>query len=174
MSFETSLAVVDIRGGMRLTLFANRLVLQGADAMESVPLAHLASVRVAFERDLRKLNWAVALLVAAAALASISTPLQRWIAGAVAKFGDPARPESLDSVLHGVFNALGALASLLPATAAALVAGAVALLVFFWLGRTTLTLAFAATQRACQSRGRDGHLFEFAEALSERLAARKD
>lgn len=174
MSFETSLAEIEIRGGVRLTLFANRLVLQGANAEETVPLAHLASVRVAFERDPHKLGWAVALLAAAAALAAASAPLQRWIAGAVEKFGDPVRPESLDSVLHGVFNALGAIASLLPALAAALAAGAVALLAFFWLGRTTLTLAFAATERACPARGRDRRLFEFAETLGDRLAARKD
>ena len=90
------------------------------------------------------------------------------------KFGDPLRPDSLDSVLHGVFNALGTLASLLPAIAAALAAGAVALLAFFWIGRTTLTLAFAATERHCPVRGRDRRLFEFAEALGERLALRKD
>ena len=174
MSVEQSLAEIEIRGGTRLTLYENRLVLQGTDAMESLQLAHLASVRVAFVRDARKLAWAVALLVTAAVVAGVSAPLQRWIAGAVAKFGDPARPESLDSVLHGVFNALGALASLLPATAAALAAGAAALLVFFWLGRTTLIFAFAATERACPARGRDRRLFEFAEALSERLAARKE
>lgn len=173
MSFETSLAEIEIRGGDRLTLFENRLVLARAGALESVALAHLASVRVAFERDPLKLNWALGLLVLAAALAAVSLPLQRWIAGAVAKFGDPARPESLDSVLHGVFNALGALASLLPALAAAAAAGAVALLAFFWIGRTTLTLAFAATERVCAARGRDHRLFEFAEALGERVAARK-
>ncbi len=173
MSSETSLAEIEIRGGIRLTLFENRLVLTGADAVESVALAHLASVRVAFERDPLKLNWALVLLVFAGAFAASSSPLQRWIAGAVAKFGDPVRPESLDAVLHGVFNALAALASLVPALAAALAAGAIALLAFFWIGRTTLTLAFAATERACPVRGRDRRLFEFAEALGERLAARK-
>jgi hypothetical protein len=173
LSPETSLAEVDIRGGDRLTLFENRLVLTGNDAVESVALVHLASVRVTFERDPLKLNWALGLLVGAAALAAVAPPLQRWIAGAAAKFGDSARAESLDSVLHGVFHALGALASLLPAIAAALAAGALALLAFFWIGRTTLTLAFAATERVCPVRGRDRRLFEFAEALGERLAARR-
>ena len=55
MSVEQSLAEIEIRGGTRLTLYENRLVLQGTDAMESLQLAHLASVRVAFVRDARKL-----------------------------------------------------------------------------------------------------------------------
>ena len=62
--------------GSRLTLYANRLVLHGGDAMETVPLAQLASVRVAFERDPRKLNWAIGLLVLALILAAASGPLQ--------------------------------------------------------------------------------------------------
>ena len=174
MNLDSPLAECEIRGGARLTLFANRLVRQGGDAMESLPLAHLASVRVAFERDPGKLVWGVLLLSAALALAVIAGPLQRWIAGTVAKFGDPARPESLDALLHGVFDALGGLAALLPAIAAVFAVGAVVLLVFFWLGTTILSLAFAATERSHAVRGRDRRLVEFAELVCDQLAARKD
>ena len=80
MSLDAPLAEFEIRSGAqrgsRLTLYANRLVHQGADSMEVVPLAQLASVRIAFERDPRKLNWAIALLVLALALAAASGPLQ--------------------------------------------------------------------------------------------------
>ena len=62
--------------GARLSLYTDRLVLHGADAMETVPLLHLASVRVAFERDTRKLNWATGLLVLALSLALAAGPLQ--------------------------------------------------------------------------------------------------
>ena len=174
MNLDHPLADCEIRDGTRLTLYANRLERQGADAMESVSLAHLASVRVAFERDPGKLVWAVLLVVGALALAAIAGPLQRWIAAAAVKFGDPGRSESLDALLHGVFNALGSLANLLPAIALLLAAGAVLLLVFFWLGTTTLTLAFAATERAHAVRGRDRRLVEFAELVCDRLAARED
>ena len=178
MTLDSSLAEFEINSGAqrgsRLTLYANRLVHQGGDAMETVPLAQLAAVRVAFERDPRKLNWAVALLVVALTLAAISGPLQSWIAAAVAKIGDPARRESLDAVLLGVFNALGGFASILPGLAAALAAAAAALLLFFWLGVTTLTLSFAAVERAYAVRGRNQFLVEFYEALAGRLAARKD
>jgi hypothetical protein len=160
--------------GARLVLHANRLEHLGADAMEMVPLAQLASVRVAFERDPRKLNWAVALLVVALILAVIAAPLQGGIGAAAAKLGDQARRESLDAVLLGAFNALGAIASLLPALAAALAAGAAALLAYFWLGVTVLTLAFAATERSFAVRGRNRALFDFAHAVAGQLAARRD
>jgi len=53
-------------------------------------------------------------------------------------------------------------------------AGAAALGFFFWLGQTTLTLSFAATERVCAVRGRDRQLVDFADLLGERLAVRKD
>ena len=161
------------RSGSRLTLYADRLVHQGADSMEAVPLAQLAAVRVAFQRDARKLNWAVALLLVALFVAAVSAPLQGWIAAAASKVGDPGRRESLDAVLLGVLNVLGSLASILPGFAAALAAAAGALLVFFWLGATALTLAFAATERDYVVRGRNRMLVDFAHGVAEQLAARR-
>jgi hypothetical protein len=158
--------------GSRLVLYANRLVHQGGDSMETVPLAQLAAVRVSFERDPRKLNWAVALLLAALILTVVSGPLQSWIAALASKVGDPVRRDSLDAVLLGVFNALGSLAGTLPGVAAALAAVATALLVFFWLGVTVLALAFAATERSYAVWGRNRFLVDFAQTVAERLAAR--
>ena len=176
MTAENPIAEFEIisgtQRGSRLTLHANRLVYEGGDTMEAVPLAQLAAVRVAFERDPRKLNWAVALLLGALFLAAISGPLQSWIAAITSKVGDPARRESLDSMLYGVFNALSGFASILPGIAAALAVTAVALLVFFWLGATVLTLAFAATERGYAVRGRNRLLMDFAHVVAEQLARR--
>lgn len=176
MALDSPLAEFEIdsgaQRGSRLTLYANRLVYQAGDAMETVPLARLASVRVAFERDPRKRNWALALLLAALILAVVSGPLQSWIAALASKVGDPVRRDSLDAVLLGVFNALGSLAGTLPGVAAALAAVATALLVFFWLGVTVLTLAFAATERSYAVWGRNRFLVDFAQTVAERLAAR--
>jgi hypothetical protein len=174
MSLDSPLAECESGGGTRLTLYANRLVQHGGDTMETVPLAQLAAVRVAFERDAGKLIWAVALLVAALVLALISGPLQRWIAGAAARFGEPARPESLDSLLHGVLNVLGGFAKLLPMLAVTLVIGAVALLAFFWLGKTVLSLVFGATERSYAVHGRNRFLTDFAHTVADQLAARKN
>jgi hypothetical protein len=174
VALDSPLAEFETGSGARLVLHANRLAHEGADAMETVPLAQLAAVRVAFERDPRKLNRAVALLIAALFLALIAAPLQGWIGAAASKLGDPARRESLDAVLVGVFNALGGFASLLPALAAALAAAAAALLVYFWLGTTVLTLAYAATERSFAVRGRNRSLFDFAHAVAGQLAARRN
>jgi hypothetical protein len=178
LSLDSSLAEFEINSGAqrgsRLALYANRLVHQGGDSLETVPLAQLAAVRVAFERDPRRLNWAIGLLAVALTLAAIAGPLQSAIAATAAKVGDPARRESLDAVLLAVFNALGGFASILPGLAAALAAAAAALLFFFWLGVTTLTLSFAAVERDYAVRGRNQALFEFSEALAGRLAARED
>jgi hypothetical protein len=161
----------DFGSGGRLTLYTNRLMLHGADALESIPLAHLASVRVAFERDPRKLNWAVGLLVVALILALVSRPLQAWMLDLAAKVAASGGRESLETALFSIFTALGHLARLLFPFAMLLIAGAVALLAFFWLGLTTLTLSFAAAERAFPARGRNPLLFQFGEAVAEQLSA---
>ena len=172
-----ALAEYEVAGGalrgLRLTLYTNRMELYGGDTIETVPLAHLASVRVAFAREQRKASWAIALLVVALAFAAASDPLQRWMADLVANVGASGGRESLEAVLVAAFSAFGNLARLLAPIAALLAAGAVALLAFFWLGQTTLTLAFAATERACTVRGRDRGLVAFAERVGEQLAAAK-
>ena len=178
MSLNQSLAEFEIgsgaQRGTRLTLYANRLVHQGGDAMEAVPLAQLASVRVAFERDARKLNWAVALLIAALILALVSGPLQNWMADLAGKVVAGGGRESFEAVLLAAFSALGLAARLLLPVALILAAGAAALLVLFWLGRTTLTLSFAAVERAFPVLGRNQFLVQFAEAIADQLAARKE
>jgi len=164
----------EIGTGTRLALYANRLVLHGADAMESVPLAHLASVRVAFQRDPGKLNWAIGLLVLALLLAVASPPLQGVATALAAGIREHAGRESLDALLLSAVSALHAFARLLQPLAAVLAGLAAALLVVFWLGHTTLTLSFAAAERAYGMRGRNSLLFQFAEAVAEQLAARQD
>ena len=160
--------------GSRLTLYANRLVQHGGDAIETVPLAHLASVRVAFERDARKLNWVIALLAVALVLATLSGPLQSWMRALATKVAASGGGESLEAVLLTSFAAIGHLARLFVPSALVLAACAAVLLFLFWLGQTRLTLAFAATERVCSVRGRDRGMFEFADLVSERLSAPKD
>jgi hypothetical protein len=178
MSVETPIASYDVPSGLqrgaRFTLFANRLVYFSTDVTETIPLAHLASVRVGFERDLRKLNWAIGLVVVALILASLSGPLSSWMASLTAKLTAAPEREGLENVLISAFSAVGALARLMMPVAVLTAGGAIALAVFFWIGRTTLTLSFAATERECRVRGRDHQLMSFADFLGEQLAARKN
>jgi hypothetical protein len=157
--------------GSRLVLYGNRLVQQGPDLLESVPLVHLASVRVAFERNPVTVNWAIVLLVLALGLALISRPLQGAMAGMAARLAEPGRRDAIESFLLAAFQFAGAIASFLPVLAAAMAVGAAFLVWKFVQGRTTLTLAFAATERACAVRGRDQFLQDFADTLAARAAA---
>ena len=164
------LAEFELRGGACLRLYSNRLVHEGRGALvEIMPYAHLASVRVAYERDARKLNWAIGLSLAALALTALSGPMQGWF-GRIAKWaaGDGSHSE----VLVAIFNALVAFARSLPTIALLLGLIALVLGVFFVIGRTTFTLHFAATERSFGTLGRNARLIEFAELLGERLAER--
>ena len=160
--------------GSRLGLYANRVVHQGGDSMETVPLAQLAAVGVAFERDPRKLNWAVALLLVALVLALVAGPMQSGIAALAAGIKENAGRESMDAVLLAAVSVFGGIARLLPVLAWVLTVIAFALLVFFWLGLTTLVLSFAAVERHYSVWGRNPFLIQFAEVVAAQLAARKD
>jgi len=169
----TPVASFELKDGSQLTLYQNRVVHEGGGALEIVPLAHLASVRVAFERDARKLNWAFVLLLVALALLIASGPLLGWSTAAAARVAENARRESLDAVLLASFGAIAGLARLLPLLAGLLGAIAAALGALFFLGGTALTLSFAAAQRVFAMRGRNRQLVEFAQAIGEQLALRE-
>jgi len=159
--------------GSRLLLYANRLAYQGGDSMETVPLAQLASVRVAFARDARKLNWAISLLVVALLLLAVSGPLLGWATALAAGIKEHSGRESLDSVLLTSFSVIGGIARSLPILAALLAAIAAGLGALFWMGLTTLSLNFAAVERSYAVRGRNPLLIQFAELVAAQLAARK-
>lgn len=170
MSGDRLLAEVGL-GRDSLSLYPGRLVHRSDAVTETMPLAQLASVRIAFEREAGKLGGAIALGAAAALLLAIAAPLRNWLAALAGKaVAEPGARESLETVLHAVFSALAAAVGTFPAFAAALLAAG-AVLTGLWLyGRTTLTLCFAATERALSLRGRNAALMEFAEALAARLS----
>ncbi len=178
MNLDTPLAEFEFRSGLHrgsaLTLYPNRIVHRGGDAAESVPLAHLAAVRIAFEREPAKLGWAIAIAAAALLLAALAGPLQSFAAAAAAEVGTHARPQSpgggVAALLLESFRLLGAAAALLPALAALLGAWAALLAAAYAFGVTTLTLTLAAVERAFPVRGRSRALFDFADALSRELA----
>lgn len=167
-----------VRGALRgsqLTLYPNRIVHEGAGSTETVALAQLAAVRVAYQRDAAKLGWALALLAVALACAAAAGPLQGWTLAAAAELAEQARRESqaggVPGVLHGTVRALGVLASLLPMLAAALGALGALLVALYWIGHTTFTLCFAAAERNYPVRGRNARMLEFAETVSASIAA---
>src|SRR5258708_32380678 len=82
-------------GGLRgthLTLYPNCLVHRGGAHLETLPLASIASVRVAFERDERKLGWGAARVIIALLLLGISAPLAAFAGGPAAELAWCGRP----------------------------------------------------------------------------------
>lgn len=169
MNRDDLLAEAQVGGGL-LSLYQGRLVHRGDAVTETIPLAQLASVRIAFEREAGKFGGAIALGVVAALLLLVATPLRAWLATLAGKAAEPGTRESLDSVLHSVFSALAGVAGALPWIATALLIAGAALAALWAYGRTTLTLSFAATERVLSLRGRQAALIEFAESLAARLS----
>jgi len=156
--------------GTHLTLYANCLVHRGGAHLETLPLASIASVRVAFERDERKLRWGTVLVIIALLLLGISAPLAAFAGGAAAELA-AGGTQGVGRALQEFFRVIEALANALPWLAMVVVLGGIALGVLGWLGSTKLTLTLAGVQRVYPIRGRDARLLDFAEALSERVVA---
>lgn len=153
--------------GTHLTLYPTCLVHRSDTHLETLPLAAMTAVSVAFRRDARKLGWGIALVAAALLLLAVSGPLDRFAADAAT---DMAKSEQgVGKALYGFFRFVMALASLLPVGALACVIGGGALCAFGWLGSTTLLVSLPGAERSYPVRGRDTMLLDFAEALGERL-----
>jgi hypothetical protein len=157
--------------GTHLTLYPTCLVHRSDTHLETLPIAAMTAVSVAFRRDARKLRWGIMLIVIALLLLAVSGPLDRFAADAAT---DMAKSEQgVGKALYGFFRFLTALASSLPVAALACVIGGGALCALGWIGSTTLLVSLPGAERSYLVRGRNTLLLDFAEALSERLMLRK-
>jgi hypothetical protein len=179
MKADEPIAAYEFRGGAfrgtTLTLFPGRLAHEGVDVVESIPIAHVASVRVEFRREARKLNWSIALFALALVLFVAAGPLQAWSAAAAAEVTEQAQRENttaVSGVLQSTFRTLDQFGRLLPMAGGTLVACAAALC--FSFGSAALRLRSPSPPSGQRrSAGRDQQLFEFAEELSVRLGEKR-
>ena len=158
--------------GSHFTLYGNCLVHRGDTQMETVPLAGIAALRVAYERDTRKLGWGLSLLLVALLVFAIAGPLNAFAEGAAAEMA-AAGGQGVARALQAVFRFFAAVASALPLAALLCAIGGIVLGVLGWTGRTTLVLDFAGSERVYSVWGRNSALLDFAEAVCERLMALK-
>jgi hypothetical protein len=158
--------------GTHLILYANCVVHRGDAHLETVPLAAVAAMRVAFQRDERKLRWSGALMVVALLLFAMSGPLAGFASGASSEMA-AAGGQGVARALQAMFKALETVGNLLPLVGFGSLAGAIALGALGWLGMTTLTLDLAGAERAYPVRGHDRKLLDFSEALAEKLMSLK-
>lgn len=156
--------------GSHLALYPRCLVHRSESHLETLPLAGVAALRVAFERDPRKLGWGVALVAAALALLAIAGPLGSFAAQASAEMGSGGG-QGVARALFTLFHFIEGVSSVLPAIGLACALGGAALAVFGWRGSTTLTLVLGGSERVYSMRARDALLLDFAEMVSERLMA---
>jgi hypothetical protein len=158
--------------GSYFTLYGNCLIHRGDTQMETVPLAAIAALRVAYQRDARRLGWGIALLAVALLVFAISGPLSSLAEGAAAEMA-AAGGQGVARALHAVFRFFEAVANLLPLAALLCAIGGIVLGVLGWTGTTTLVLDFAGSERVYRVRGRSSALLDFSEAVCERLMALK-
>jgi hypothetical protein len=158
--------------GSYFTLYSGSLVHRGEHQLETLPLAGIAAMRVAYERDPRKLGWGISLVIIALLLFAISGPLAALAAGAAGEMA-AAGGSGVANALQGLFRFFGAVARLLPVAAFACIAAGIALGWLGWLGSTKFVLDLAGSQRVYAVRGRNPALMDFSEAVSERLMSLK-
>lgn len=154
--------------GSHLALHPTCLVHRSEWQFETLPLAQVASVRVAFERNLRQIGWGAGLIVIALVLLTLASPLGSFAAAAADEVS-AAGTQGVARALIGFFRFVGAVAAVLPALALACALGGIALGVLGWIGATVLRLGLAGTERVFPARGRNTQLLDFSELLSERL-----
>jgi hypothetical protein len=158
--------------GSHFTLYATCLVHRSDTELETLPLAGVASLRVAYERDKRKFGWGVSLVMVALVVFAISGPLAE-LAGAAAAEMAAAGGHGVARALYGLFRFLWSVANALPFVAFAGALAGIGLAVLGWLGSTSLVLDLAGSQRVYAVRGRNPGLLDFSEAICERLMSLK-
>jgi hypothetical protein len=170
---QTALTRFDFTSGLErgshLTLYPRCLVHRSDSHLETVPFARVTAIKVAFDREPRRLGWGVAFVIVALIVFAVASPL-----GSIAQSAAQEMTTSGQAVaraLYSVFRFIELIAALLPALAVALALGGVALGVLGWRGSTTLTLVLGGSERSYSVRGRDTLLLDFAEMATQRLMA---
>ena len=151
--------------GSELVLYRTSLVHRGGVELETLQIAAIAALRVAFARDGRLLGWGIALVILALLLLGISAPLASLAGGTVAEIS----AQGVGRLLISFLRIVEAVASFLPVAALLCALGGAFLIVRGWQGNTALTLSFGAFERSYAARGRDPLLLDFADRLSARL-----
>ena len=172
MSGAAPLQRFSLGGGADLSLHVDCVVYRAPNEVETLPLAAVTAVRVAFERDSRRIGWGAALVVLAALLFLLAGPLGRWASAAAGEIASAGGLGGVARALEILFAALEALASALPVLALACAAGGGMLGALGWRGDTVLYLSLPGSERVYSVRGLSSQLMEFAEMLAARLIAR--
>jgi len=170
---ETALARFEFASGLQrgsqLLLYPRCLVHRSETHLETLPLARVSALKVAFERDPRQLGWGIALIMVALILLALAGPLGVLASHAAADVA--SSQQGVARALYSLLRVVEGFAAVLPALALVVALGGAALATLGWRGSSTLTVGVGGADRVYTVRGRNTQLLDFAEMASERLMA---
>jgi hypothetical protein len=178
-SGERTLAEVVSRGETAV-LTHKRLVISGRDGESSTALAHIASLRVRYERLPRAVFSGLVLLAVAALLFAITSPLRTFLVAQGASLEAAARPEatqnasddsSLPHVLARIASSLAGATRVIPWFGALLLAFGLINLVRGVLGRTVVSIFAGGGELELVRVGRSRPIEAFVKEVGRNLPA---
>lgn len=171
MSEAAALATIEFRrgelAGSHLSLFDTRLVHRSAGHFEAIPLGHIGSVSVGYERDSGRIALGCVLLVVGIMLLAAFWPMRMLVGSALAEV---AAQSPGGGFLPAALRVLDFCVALLPVASVAFIVWAITCIALGWIGETVMRVLVAPSERAFSTRGLDPMLLEFAESLSAHIA----
>jgi hypothetical protein len=174
---ERSIAETPL-GRSTAVLTDRRLVVTGRDLEQSLPLAHMALVRVRFERLVGAVMFGLGCLLAAAVLFAVASPLRTLLFNQSVAL-EPAASEERAASAHGgggiasgmqrILGALASIVRLFPAAAWLLLLSGLAKIALGILGRTVVTVAAGGSEVEFSRRGNSRPLHEFVAEVGRHL-----
>ncbi len=163
-------------GGGTAVLTDRRLVVAGPGHEQSLALAHIAAVRVRFERALGAIVLGVGLIAAAAILFSITSPLRTLIfnqsVGLEAAASQERAAEGAGGIAVAVQKVLefsARVVGVFPVAAWLLLAVGLARIVLGAIGRTVVTVGAGGIEADFTKRGNSRALQDFVAEVGRRL-----
>jgi len=104
-----------LQRGSQLMLYPRYLVHRSDSHVETVPFSRITALKVAFERDSRRLGWGVALVIVALLLLAIAAPIGSLSHGAAQEM--MASAQGVGRALYSLFRFIEGVAAVLPAIA---------------------------------------------------------
>ena len=106
-----------LQRGSHLVLYPRSLVHRSDSYLETVPLARVTAIKVAFERNARQLGWGIALVLVALLVLAIAGPLGHIAHEAAQEMMSSA--QGVGRALYSLFRFIEVVAAILPAVALA-------------------------------------------------------
>lgn len=170
-------AITDVRlGGDTAVLTDRRVVVAGHNFEQSLPLAHIALVRVRFERIVGDMIFAAVAILAAAVLFAVASPARTFLLNQTVSLEPAAQAERENAegnaIAQGMQRLVGvaaAVAGALPLFGWLLILAAAAKIALAILGRTVVTVAASGGEIEFAKRGRDRALHDFIAEVGRQL-----